>query len=373
MGPFPATPEFSNQTIHQVVRVSLGGSRFRLRLTNEYGTKPLEIGAVSVARVDEAGAPVAGSERAVSFAGRPGTSVPAHAAFLSDPIDLPLPALASLSIRIYVPEATGQCTCHATGLQTTLVSDTGDFTARPFTPARTLDVRAFISGVEVDARPGARAVVVLGDSISDGLGSTLDANRRWPDLLANRLNAKRAQGWGVVNMGISGNRVLSDGAGQSALARFDRDVLATPGVQTLILLEGTNDLGISYGQAEGPLGDLIKSMATGKNVTADAIIDGYRQLIARAHAHRITVFIATIIPYGRSFYYSADGEAQRQAINAWIRTSREADGVLDFDAVVRDPAKPNEMKEMFRAGDFLHGNDAGYAAMAESVDLALFK
>jgi lysophospholipase L1-like esterase len=373
MGPFPATPVFVNQTIRQTLRVSVGGARIRLRLTNEYGTKPLVIGAVRVALADEKGGIRAGTERAVLFSGKPTVSVPAGAPYLSDPIDLPVHALSAVSISIYVPEDTGPCTCHATGMQNAFVSDAGDFTAKPFTPLATMQFRAFLSGVDVEAARAGRAVVVLGDSISDGVGSTVDANHRWPDVLADRLNAKGAKGWGVVNMGISGNRMLSDGAGASALARFDRDVLSTPGVRTVILFEGVTDLGISYGHFEGPMADLLKSLQSGSKVTAEAMIAGYRQLIARAHARGLKVLIATIMPYRGAMYYSEEGEAVRQAINNWIRTAGEADGALDFDAVVRDPTEPNQIRDGFHSGDFLHGSDAGYAAMAASVNLALFK
>jgi lysophospholipase L1-like esterase len=373
MGPFPATPAFVNQTIRQTIRVSVGGSRFRLRLTNEYGTKPLAIGAVRVALSDADGNIQPGTERQVLFSGKPTASVPAGSPYLSDAIDLPLTALSALSISIYVPEDTGPCTCHATGMQNALVSETGDFTGKPFTPASTMQFRAFLSGVEVEVVRAGRAVVVLGDSISDGVGSTVDANQRWPDLLANRLNAKGAKGWGVVNMGISGNRVLGDGAGESALARFDRDVLSTPGIKTVILFEGVNDLGVSYGRVEGLLAELFKSLATGNKATAESMIAGYRQLISRAHARGLKVLAATIAPYGGAFYYSEEGEAVRQAINTWIRTGGEVDGVLDFDAVIRDPDAPTRMKEGLHSGDHLHGSDAGYAAMAASVDLSLFK
>ncbi len=373
MGPFPATPAFVNQTIRQTVRVSVGGPRLRLRLTNEYGTKPLEIGAVRVALSDERGNIRPGTERPVLFSGKTSAFVPAGAPYLSDPIDLPVGALSSLSISIYVPGDTGACTCHATGLQDAFVSDTGDFTGKAFTPARTMQFRAFISGVEIESAGAGRVVVVLGDSISDGAGSTPNSNQRWPDLLANRLNAKGAGGWGVVNMGISGNRVLADGAGLSALARFDRDVLSTPGVTTVIFFEGVNDLGISYGRFEGPMAEVVKSLASGNKVTAESMIAGYRQLIARARAHGLKVLAATVTPYGGAMYYSEEGEAVRQAINTWIRTGGEVDGVLDFDAVIRDSAKPNQIKDGFHPGDFLHGSDAGYAAMAASVDLALFK
>jgi lysophospholipase L1-like esterase len=372
LGPFPATPSFDNQTIRQTVRVSVGGQRLRIRFTNEYGTKPLVIGAAVVALSDEKGNIQPGTERHVLFSGQAGVSIPAAAPFLSDPVDLSVKSLSSLSISLYAPEETGQCTCHQTGVQNAFVSESGDFTDKAFTPAQTLQIRAFISGVEVESRKATRAVVVLGDSISDGVGATLDANHRWPDLLANRLDAKQANTWGVVNMGISGNRVLGDGAGQSALARFDRDVLSTPGVKVVIIFEGVNDLGISYGNPQGPMAELFKARAASAKVTAESMIAGYRQLVARAHVKGLKVLGATITPYRGAFYYAPEGEAVRQAINTWIRTSHEVDGVIDFDAVMRDPGDPTQIKDGFQFGDHLHGSDAGYAAMAAAIDLALF-
>ena len=372
LGPFPATPSFTNQTVRQTVRVSAGGRRIRIRLTNEYGTKPLVVGAVRVALADEKGNIQPGSAHPVLFSGQTSVTIPAAAPFVSDPVDLPVKALGSLSISLYLPEDTGQCTCHQVGMQHTFVSDTGDFTDKPFEPKQTLQLRAFISGVEVESAQSPRAVVVFGDSISDGVGSTVDANHRWPDLLANRLDAK-GSAWGVVNMGISGNRVLGDGAGQSALARFDRDVLSTPGARVVIVFEGVNDLGIAYGSAQGPMGDRFKAMASAHKVTSEDLIAGYRQLIARGHAKGLKVIGATITPYGGALYYSPAGETVRQAVNHWIRTSHEFDGIIDFDAVMRDPADQTRIKEGFHPGDHLHGTDAGYAAMAAAIDLSLLK
>lgn len=372
MGPYPATPAFNNQTIRQTIRVSQGGKRLRIRFTNEYGTRPLTIGAAVVALSDEKGNIQPGTGRPVFFSGHPAASIPAGAPFLSDPIDLPVQSLTSLSISLYLLEDTGQCTCHRTGMQNTFVSDTGNFTDKAFTPKDTLQWRAFISGVEVEVATKVPVVVVLGDSISDGAGSTVDANHRWPDLLANRLDRSGVKGWGVVNMGIGGNRILADGAGQSALARFDRDVLATPGAAAVIIFEGVNDLGISHGHAEGPMGELFKAMAPLDKVTRESMIAGYRQLIARAHAKGLKVFGATLTPYEGAIYYSAEGEAIRQAINTWLRTSHEVDGVIDFDAAVRDPQKPTQIKDGLHRGDHLHGSDAGYDAMAAAIDLSLF-
>ncbi|HEY1725527.1 MAG TPA: SGNH/GDSL hydrolase family protein [Steroidobacteraceae bacterium] len=373
VGPFPATPSFENVTIRQVVHISGGGRRVRIRFTNEYGGKPLLIGAARLALVDESGAIKAASDHAVTFDGQASVSIPAGAPLLSDPIPLQIRDLATLSISVYLPEATGACTCHATGMQSAFVSDPGDFTDIAFAPQQTIQSRAFISGVEVERPKGAQALVVLGDSISDGVGSTVDANRRWPDRLAERLNTKTRPGWGVVNMGISGNRVLSDGAGQSALARFDRDVLAVPGVRVLVIFEGVNDLGVSYGHPEGPMADVLKNSQPPSKATSDSLMAGYRQLIDRAHAHGLKVLVATITPYAGAFYYSDEGEAIRQRVNAWIRSNREIDGVLDFDKVVRDPANPTQIRDGYHPGDHLHGTDAAYAAMAAAVDLSLLR
>ena len=376
MGPFPATPTFNNQTIRQVVRVSAGGDRVRVRFTNEYGTKPLAIGAARIALADERGEVVAGSERALTFAGKPGTLVPVGAPLLSDAVDLRVNALASLSISIYLPEETGPCTCHPMGLQPTYVSDAGDLTSRAFEAKQTLQVRAYLSGVEVFVPGKAAAIAILGDSISDGAGSTVDANRRWPDLLAARL-AARGEGiaWGVVNLGISGNRLLSDGAGAgvSALARLDRDVLALPGVDYVIVFLGVNDLGVSFGNPTGPMADFFRKLRPTTPATAEAMIAGYRQLIDRAHAKGLKVFGATIAPYEGALYYSAEGEAVRQAINTWIRSGKAFDAVLDFDSAWRDAAHPTQISAGLHNGDHLHGNDAGYAKLASSIDLSLFE
>jgi lysophospholipase L1-like esterase len=368
-GPFPATRSFSDQTVRQIVRLSTGGDAVRLRLSNEYGTSPLEIGAARVGLAGGNGAVVPGSDRVVTFAGKPSATIPAGAPLLSDAIDLEVDDLAILSVSLYFPGDTGPCTCHQTGMQTAFVSSSGDHTSGSFEAAETIEARAFLSGVEVLA-DDAQAVVVLGDSISDGVGSTPGANRRWPDLLAERLNGRDPGSWGVVNHGISGNRVLNDGAGESALARFDRDVLSVPGVTHIIVFEGVNDLGIGYGDFGG-FGGL--ALPQGVEASLDNMIGGYRQLIARAHARGLQVFGATIAPYEGAAYWSAEGEAVRVAINDWIRDSDEFDAVLDFDAVFRDPEKKSSMRDGLHSGDFLHGSDAGYRVVADSIDLELFR
>jgi lysophospholipase L1-like esterase len=370
---FPATPGFANQTIRQIVRLSAGGDRIRLRLTNEFGAQPLRIGAARVALADGAGKLVAGSERTVTFGGKGNATIPPGAPLVSDPVNLKVADLSSLSVSLYFPEETGQCTCHQVGLQEAYVSAAGDFTSGVFAPEKTLQQRAFLSGVEVESAR-AKAIVVLGDSISDGVGSTAGANRRWPDLLAERLNARGGgTHWGVVNEGISGNRVLAEGAGPSALTRLDRDVLSVPGAAYVIVFEGVNDLGRALGPAPPPAAGGRPAPLVDPVFGSDLLIDGYRQIIARVHAHGLKIYGATIAPYEGAAYWSADGDKVRMAVNDWIRKSGEFDGVLDFDAAIRDPARPSQMKEGWHAGDHLHGSDAGYRVVADSIDLKLFR
>jgi lysophospholipase L1-like esterase len=363
----PVSPSFDNQTLRQIVRVNGGGSEIRLRLTNEYGSKPLEIGEVHVAlSAGPGGAIVPGSDHVVTFSGSKSTTIPAFSPMLSDPVAMEVKPLGSLAISIYVASDSGPCTCHQVAAQTGYLSARGNETGASTLPgASTFLYRAFLSGVE--ARGQAKSIVAFGDSLTDGAVSTNDANHRWPDRLAERLNAQAPGKWGVVNQGISGNRLLAGGAGEAALARFDRDVLSVPGISDVIVLLGTNDLGVGYGPARTGL------PAAANPPTYEDLLAGYRQLIARAHARGVKIYAATIMPYEGASYWSPAGDALRQRINQWMRTSKEWDGFVDFDAVWRDPAKPTQIKEGMGAGDHLHGSDAGYAALGDSIPLDLFK
>lgn len=382
VGRFAGTPGYSNQTIRQLVRISAGGTHLRIHFTNEYGTHALHIGAASVALVDANGALEPGTERTVTFGGKADAFIPAGAPYVSDAIDLAVKPLATVSISVYLPEQTGPCTCHGIGLQTAYVSGPGNFVGKSFDAAQKIQSRAFLSGVDVETATSGGAIVALGDSITDGFGSMPDTNTRWPDLLANRLGAQHGGGvWGVVDMGISGNQVLADGAGDSALHRFDRDVLSVPGVRYVIISNGLNDLVNSYGGASAPPSGpaLNDPRASAPKASAAALIAGYRQLIERAHTHGIKVLGATLTPYEGAVLgknanlYSPEGEAQRQIINRWIRTSGAFDGVLDFDAAWRDPQHQTRIIENLQHGDHLHGNLAGYQALAQSINVALFK
>jgi lysophospholipase L1-like esterase len=368
LGSLDDHPPLADVTLRQVVRVSGGGRRVRLRFTNEFGTGPLTIGAAQLALAAPGGAVRAGSEHMLTFSGAPAVTVPAGAPVLSDPVDLALPALTELSISLYLPERVETCTCHDPALDTGWTIP-GDAVAAPTLPenAGDLPVRALLSAVEVLPDAPGKAIVVLGDSRTDGAGSTPDTHHSWPELLAERLET----GY-VVNQGISGNRLLHDGIGAAGLARFDRDVLATPGLGSVVLSLGGNDIIISSApRDDGSLADFLK-MFPGAPVTTDDVIAGYRQLIARAQDHGVRVYGTTIAPFEGSELYTPEGEDARQTVNAWIRTGGAFDAVLDFDAVWRDADHPSRIRDDLHAGDHLHGSDAGYRALADSVDLSLF-
>ena len=365
IGALPA--QFSNQTIRQIVRVSIGGTTARVRLSNEFGSTPLRVGEVRIAQQLAGPSMVPGSDRVVTFGGRASVTIPAGAPLLSDPIDIAVAPLSNMVVSLYLPDTVRVGTFHSLGVQTTYVSSPGNFAATVTLPlVGTTTSWFFLSGVSVLAEKRAAAVVTMGDSITDGFASTVDANRRWPNLLAERLQARAdLRHVAVANHGISGNRTLHDFIGPNALARFDRDVSGSPGARWVILLEGINNIGIP-----GAFG------LSSEQVTAEDIIGGHRQLIARAHERGLKIYGATLTPFeGTTFpgYYTAAGEAKRQAVNAWIRSSGEFDAVIDFDKALRDPANPGRMLAAYDSGDRLHPNDAGYQAMANSIDLKLFR
>ncbi|MDA2807567.1 GDSL-type esterase/lipase family protein [Nocardiopsis suaedae] len=362
---------FENATLRHVVRISGGGRRVRLRISNEYGTAPLTIGAARVAIADTDGGVPDGSVHAVAFSGRPAITVPAGAPVLSDPVDLPAPALSRLAISLYLPGRVDTPTCHGT-FHTLGWLIPGDAAASASLPeeAAPLSAQALITAVEVQPGAPTRALAVLGDSRVDGTGSTPGADRRWTDLLAERLAARGGRTTCVVNQGIGGNRMLADGIGTAALARFDRDVLATPGLGHTVIAVG-NDLVFSFAPRTAETAGFL-DMLSGGPVTADDIIAAHLQPAARARAHGVKSYAATIAPYGGSEMYSPEGERARRRVNSWIRTSGAFDGVLDFDAAWRDPDDPARIRSGLHAGDHIHGNDAGYAALARSIDLSLF-
>jgi len=357
-GPAPLR-SFNNQTIRMVVNTSIGGRSVRVELANTFGTDRLKIGSAHIALRDHDSAIVPASDRKLTFSGLTSAMIPPGASMISDPVDLSVPAVGDLVVSVYLPGDSGPPTQHATGLHTTYISSEGDFTGLPdFTPARTTNSWYFLSGVQVLAPADTGLIVAFGDSITDGATSTNDTDAAWPSVLARRLQDAGAN-LAVVNEGISGNRVLGDGAGVSVLARFERDVLAQPGIKYLVFMEAINDIGGA-------------SRAGATPVTAEEIIAIYKQMIDRAHMRGIKVIGATLTPYEGAAYYSEPGEGIRTAVNQWIRTTGMLDGVVDFDLVTRDPEHRGKFRPGFNIRDNLHPNDAGYRAMADSIDLSLF-
>ena len=369
-GPFAAA-EYNNVTLSQIVRVSEGGNRLRVRFSNRYGPHPLKIGAARVYRIDDAGNEIPGSTKNLRFGGQDAAVIPVGAPFTTDAVTLDVPDLSRLKVEFDLPEATGPCTCHLTGQDELAVSPPGNFVGKAFAPADKKQFRAFLEGIDVDSPDALGTIVAYGDSITDGVGSTAGANRRWPDVLADRLHAAGLQ-WAVANEAISGNRVLSPGMGESALTRFSEDVLSLPHVDYMIVFEGVNDLGIQYGPKNPNSPAAAIPGLANTPIDADQMIAGYQQLIARAHLHGIKVIGSPIGPYKGATYWSPEGEAARQKINDWIVNGGAFDGVVRLDTAFADPADPQQMRNGYHMGDHLHGSDAGLKAAADSIDLKLF-
>ena len=361
IGQIPET--FENETVRMVVRTSIGGRRLRVQLSNAFGNPALGIGAAHVALRQKDAAIVPASDRALTFGGRASLSIPPGALVVSDPVDLDVPKLTDLAVSLYLPKDTGPPTVHPLGLHSTYIVS-GDATAHATLNASAITTAYFwLSGIDVLAPSRASAIVAFGDSITDGFATTANQDQAWPMLLATRLASSKSTAMlGVLNSGISGNRVLRDVAGTNALSRFDRDVLARPGVHWMILLEGINDITFSA----------IPGIPPGQGVTAQDLIWGYRQIIERAHLHSIKVAGATIMPVEGVPTYTESGETVRQAVNQWIRTGGAFDAVIDFDALTRDPANPKRLRAEFDSGDDVHPNDAGNQAMADVIDLSTF-
>lgn len=362
---------FANQTLREIVHVSAGGSLVRVRLSNAYGKEGVEIGAAHIAVRQQGASIIENTDRVLTFSGRSSITIPPDALVLSDPVALDVSPSSDLAISIFVPKPVAGAGIHYSAQQTNYIA-AGDVTSVVALPAAsTLGSWVFLTGVDVAAPESAATLVAFGDSITDGARSTDDANHRWPNFLADRL-AKRPESnpIGVLDEGIGGNRILHDAStnvafGVSALARFDRDVLAQPGVRYVIVLEGINDLGHA-----GP------TTRPDEQVSAGDIIAGLKQLIERAHEEGLKIFGATLTPFnGTVFpgYYSDAKETQRKAVNDWIRSSKAFDGVIDFDNAVQDPANPGHIAPAYDSGDHLHPKDEGYKAMADAIDLSLFR
>ncbi len=352
---------FNQQTVRMIAHTSIAGRRLRIKLENAFGGAPVVVGAAHIALREKDSAIVTASDRALAFGGKPGVTIPPGAAILSDALDFQVPARTDLAVSLYFPGETGAPTSHLNALHNTYISKEGDTTGAASMPdAIVTQSSYFLAAIDVAAPPNAFLLVAFGDSITDGHFATNEANASWPDVLAARLSAnKQTANIAVANQGINGNRVLRDGTGVNALARFDFDVLGQSGVKWMTLLEGVNDIG------------------RGKNrpadaVTGDDLIAGYKQIIERAHTHGIKVIGCTLTPdEGYAMYWTDEGEKVREAVNQWILTGGAFDAVVDFDKATRDSTDPKRLAPNLDSGDHLHPSDAGYKAMADAFDLGI--
>src|ERR1700733_9595913 len=361
--------DLRNATVRQIVHLSVGGSAVRVHVTNAFGTEALQFTSAHIARpLSSSSAAIdPASDHSLTFAGQPAVTVPPGAEFVSDPVDYPVRPLSDLAITFHLDLPPSKETGHP-GSRATSYYEQGDaVSAATLADARHVDHWYQLSEIEVQSAPGAAAIIALGDSITDGHGATTNGNDRWTDVLAARLQSSPAtRNLGVSNQGIGGNHLLTDGLGPNALARFDRDVLAPAAVRWVIVFEGVNDLGGLARKGE--------VTATEHAALVQQVLAAYSQVIARAHAHALRVYGATITPYVGSTYYHPGplSEADRQAVNQWIRGPGHFDAVIDFDAMVRDPQHPDQLLPGYDCGDHLHPSPAGYKVMGEAIPLNLF-
>lgn len=363
--PIPGEQPVGNRTYREIVHLSQGGPLLRVVFSNEFGTEALKIGAAAIAPSDGRSHVQEGQQKPITFAGKEQVVIPAGAKIVSDPIELNAPPLSNMAVSFYIPSQNIPIfSVHPLGSQTNYVAEGNQVSAPSLPTAKEITTYPVLKALEVQPFNEVHAVVCLGDSITDGRQSTLSANMRWPNVLATRLiEAEGQEALSVLDVGIGGNRLLANGKGPDALSRFDRDVLAQSNVRYVILLEGINDIGEGYGAKSGG-GSLPPS--------AESIIAAYLQVITRAHAHNLAVFGATLLPFQHSMFYSEEGEAVREQVNRWIRTSAAFNQVLDFDAVVRDEDDPHRLAARYDSGDHLHPNDRGYQAIARSIPTQLF-
>ena len=360
--------DLSDATLRQVVHLSIGGAEVRVHLSNRFGKMPLRFTSVHIARAASAASEkiVAGSDKTLSFSGNSDVTIPAGADYVSDSVPFSVPALSEVAITLHADAFPAEQTGHPGSRATSYLAH-GDLVAATEIPnSKKIEHWYFIAGIDVHAVPGVASVVALGDSITDGHGATTDGNDRWPDVLAKRLESSRPKkSIAVLNEGIGGNRLLHDGTGPNALARFDHDVLAQAGVRYLIVLEGINDIGTLTRDADVPDAE--------HEALVHRMIAAYEQIITRARTDGIKVIGATILPFVGSGYYhpGQKTEDDREAANRWIRVPGHFDAVVDFDKVTRDPEHPDRLLPAFDSGDHLHPSPAGYRAMADAVPVSL--
>ena len=364
-----AAADLNDVTLRQIIHLTIGGSELRLRLSNRYGTAPLHIASTHIARPagPDSSHIIPGSDQLLTFSGRESMTIPAGADYLSDPVSYSVAPLSDLAVTIHLDLVPTDQTGHPGSRATSYFVHGSQAAALYLSDASQIDHWYFIEGIDVGAPEAATAVVIFGDSITDGHGATTNGNDRWPDVLARKLQAApQSRKIAVLNHGIGGNRLLLDGLGPNALARFDTDVIAQAGVAYLIVLEGINDIGML-----GRTGDA--TVRQHQELVAD-IVDAYEQIVARAHTHGIKVAGGTILPFAGSSFYrpGPESEADRQAVNKWIRTPGHFDAIIDFDQIMRDPKDPVRLLPEFDSGDHLHPSPAGYAAMAAAVPVAFF-
>ena len=365
-----STEDLRDATVRQIFHLSVGGRALRLHLSNAFGTEALHFTSVHVARPlsSSSSAIDVASDRPLTFAGITDVEVPPGAEFLSDPLDFPVAPLSDLAVTFHLDAPPARQTGHP-GSRATSYYVHGDFvSAANLIEPKHVDHWYQVAGIDVQTGPGGAAIAVIGDSITDGHGATTNGNDRWTDVLARRLqDSPSTRNIGVSNQGIGGNHLLTDGLGPNVLSRFDRDALAPAGVQWVIVFEGVNDL--------GGLARLDEVTAAEHAALVRRVVAAYQQVIARAHAHGLRVYGATITPYVGSTYYHPGpmSEADRQAVNQWIRTALHFDSVIDFDAVVRDPQHPDQLLPIYDCGDHLHPSPAGFKAMGDAVLLDLFR
>jgi lysophospholipase L1-like esterase len=356
---------FNDQTVRMIVHPNASGQAVRIRLSNAFGKKPLTFGKATIADTKEGASVVAGSVRQLSFDGKQSVTIPAGEEIYSDPIPFEVTDGSDLTISVYLPAHSGPATWHPTSNRTTYFSGSGDFTGATNENAftRSFDAWFWLSGVDVltDSNKKSRVIVALGDSITDGYLSSLNENRRWTDVLNDRLDSEiKNQNFSVLNHGISGNKILTDSPifGEKALSRLERDVFSQTGVTDILLLEGINDIG-----HEPHVYD------------ADRIIEGIKEIADKAHQRGLRIYAGTLTPfkgYEEGVYYTEQGEATRQEVNAWVRNNSILDGFIDFDKTLADPQDPEKILPKYDSGDALHPNDLGLKTMGESIDLSIF-